>query len=96
MNYLSLEYTHDVLRKRATEVWQPYALCGTTGSRPMVCKVPSNEGPLDIFRDCQRAEKPINAETRMYQCLFQEPSLDFVDISIERLIALPWISKMKR
>ncbi|XP_063900700.1 uncharacterized protein LOC135145181 isoform X2 [Zophobas morio] len=42
---------HDASRKRATDVWQSYALCVTTGSRPKVCKVPSNEGSSDIFRD---------------------------------------------
>jgi hypothetical protein len=76
---------HDASRKRATDVWQSYALCVTTGSRPKVCKVPSNEGSSDIFRDYRCADKPINAETRMYQCLLQGPSLNFVDISIERV-----------
>ncbi|XP_063934223.1 uncharacterized protein LOC135146010 isoform X2 [Zophobas morio] len=76
---------YDVSRKRATEVWQPYTLCGTTGLRPKGLQGSSNEGPLNIFRDCQCADRPINAETRMSQCLLQGPSSNFVDISIERV-----------
>ncbi|KAJ3616698.1 hypothetical protein Zmor_009081 [Zophobas morio] len=42
----------EVLRKRVTEVRRPYAPCNATRSRPKVCKIASDEEPLDIFGVC--------------------------------------------
>jgi hypothetical protein len=53
----------DPLGKRATEVGQTYALCNAAGSRAKICKIASNEEPLDICSDYQWADKPTNVES---------------------------------